>query len=80
MNLIKGDWYWIRRADGSLAPYRYHGEVAGRQGQGHFYVGSMLQKFPLSQVVSEALDPNADPPQRETRADDGSHLEDGTSS
>ena len=58
-------WYWIRRDDGSLAAYRFHRTVSntsratGRSDDdyGEFYVGSMLQTFPLGRVVGEARMP-----------------------
>ncbi len=50
-------WYWIRRADGSLAPYRFHQlrpTKIGGQRTAEFFVGSMLQHWSLSCVVGEA--------------------------
>ena len=51
-------WYWVRREDGSLAPYRFH-KVKTRAGVvcGEFFVGSMIQTFALSRVVGEAMMP-----------------------
>ncbi len=53
-------WYWIRRDDGSLAPYRFHrvrrDEKTGSM-VGEFFVGSFLQSYPLSRVVGEAQMP-----------------------
>ena len=48
-------WYWIRREDGSLAPYRFH-QYRHQRGRrmGEFFVGSMVQTFPLSYVVGRA--------------------------
>lgn len=55
--LIPKNWYWIRRADGSLAPYLFHrlstNAETGRQ-QAEFFVGSFIQFFELSQVVGPA--------------------------
>lgn len=55
-------WYWIRRADGSLAPYIFHRvtfeETSGRQ-RAEFFVGSFIQTFELSQVVGAAEMPGA---------------------
>lgn len=52
-------WYWVRRADGSLAPYQFHrlGAVVENQPTGEFYVGSLLQVWPLGRVVAEARMP-----------------------
>ena len=53
-------WYWIRREDGSLAPYRFH-QISSRPKPGkltgEFFVGSMIQTMPLNQVVAEAQMP-----------------------
>ena len=50
-------WYWIRRIDGSLAPYVFHklavDESSGRE-RAEFFVGSFLQTFELSQIVGPA--------------------------
>jgi hypothetical protein len=55
--LLTKQWYWIRRADGSLAPYVFHkletDECSGRE-RAQFFVGSFLQTFELSQVVGPA--------------------------
>lgn len=64
-NLQPNQWYWIRRADGSLAPYRFHQlrpANTGGQPTAEFYVGSMLQHWPLSCVVGEATMPVNDRP------------------
>jgi len=51
-------WYWLRRADGSLAPYRFYRVVPRRdRALGEFFVGSFVRTFPLSQVVGEAQMP-----------------------
>ena len=64
--LTSKQWYWIRRNDGSLAPYRFHrlaDEAEHRPADGQsaaiaeFFVGSFLQHFRLSQVVAEAQMP-----------------------
>lgn len=48
-------WYWIRREDGSLAPYRFHRQSDDRrQAIGEFFVGSFVRRFPLSAVAGEA--------------------------
>ena len=52
-------WYWVRRDDGSLAPYQFHrvrSDTAGRS-IGEFFVGSLLHGWPLSRVVAEARPP-----------------------
>ncbi len=51
-------WYWVRRDNGSLAPYRFHQlSPSETTRQGEFFVGSMLQTFSLSRVVGEAKMP-----------------------
>lgn len=53
-------WYWIRRLDGSLAPYQFHRlcPTAERGGpSGEFFVGSLLQTWPLGRVIAEARMP-----------------------
>ena len=63
MHLKPSHWYWIRRRDGSLAPYLFHRYVESAKDEkreGEFYVGSMLQKWPLSAVVGEAKMPKDD--------------------
>lgn len=51
-------WYWVRRSDGDLAPYRFHRvKQLGKVRCGEFFVGSMLQTFPLSRIVGEAKMP-----------------------
>ena len=55
--LIPKQWYWIRRRDGSLAPYVFHKVEKDRstgQWVGKFFVGSFLVTFKLNQVVGEA--------------------------
>ena len=55
-------WYWIRRADGSLAPYRFHqlgAKPVRGQRTAEFFVGSMIQNWPLSSVVGEAQMPTS---------------------
>ena len=50
-------WYWVRRHDGSLAAYRFHrvrDDKAAGQIVAEFFVGSMVQGWPLSHVVGEA--------------------------
>lgn len=58
--LQSADWYWVRRPDGSVAPYRFHrvrrDNVDGPE-LAEFFVGSMVQAFPLSAVVAKALMP-----------------------
>jgi hypothetical protein len=55
-------WYWIRREDGSLAPYRFHRIANDSSGRtlGQFFVGSFLRTFPLSYIVGEAQMPEHD--------------------
>jgi hypothetical protein len=53
-------WYFVRRDDGSLAPYQFHGvRHDPRRGQvvAQFFVGSLLQEWPLSRVVAAAQMP-----------------------
>ena len=54
-DLKPNEWYWIRRDDGSLAPHLFH-RTSSKRGRlvGEFYVGSMLQSWPLSRVVGPA--------------------------
>lgn len=58
--LTPKSWYWIRRGDGSLAPYVFHrvreDEATGRV-VAEFFVGSFLQSFQLNQIVGEARMP-----------------------
>ena len=58
-------WYWLRRDDGSIAAYRFHRlKAAPRDGAatcGEFFVGSMLQTFPLSRVIAAAEMPAGAP-------------------
>ena len=61
--LISEHWYWIRREDGSLAPYRFHRLRHDHKRNllvGDFYVGSFLQSFLPRQVVGEAMMPASD--------------------
>jgi hypothetical protein len=53
-------WYWVRREDGSVAPYRFHQAKTDAQGRrlGEFFVGSFIRTFPLSAVVGEAEMPS----------------------
>lgn len=52
-------WYWIRRDDGTIAPYRFHQAKTDTKGRrlGEFFVGSFIRTFPLSAVVGEAQMP-----------------------
>ena len=53
-------WYWIRREDGSLAPYRFHRLHPDQSlAAGEFFVGSFIRRFLLSTVVGEARMPDA---------------------
>jgi len=64
-DLQPSHWYWIRRADGSLAPYRFHQlrpAKIGSQPTAEFFVGSKIQHWPLSCVVGEAHMPTKEPP------------------
>lgn len=50
-------WYWIRRDDGTLAPYLFHRIRPDRstgQRTAEFFVGSMVQTWSISRVVAEA--------------------------
>lgn len=55
-SLIPARWYWVRRDDGSIAPYRFHQAKTDSRGRrlGEFFVGSFIRTFPLSAVVGEA--------------------------
>ena len=56
-SLIPKSWYWIRRADGSLAPYVFHRLIADENSnrqRAEFFVGSFIQTFELSQIVGPA--------------------------
>ena len=52
-------WYWVRRDDGSLAPYQFHCVRSDAEGRliANFFVGSLLHGWPLSRVVAEARTP-----------------------
>jgi hypothetical protein len=55
-------WYWVRRDDGSLAPYRFHRvrrDAKTRAWVAEMFVGSFIQTFPLSRIVAEAKMPGA---------------------
>jgi hypothetical protein len=59
-DLQPGNWYWVRRTDGSLAPYRFHRlrrDASQQKLLVEVYVGSFLQTFPLSSLVAEARMP-----------------------
>ncbi len=55
-------WYWIRREDGSVAPYRFHRVSTDPAGRlvGEFFVGSFIRRFSLSRVIGEAQMPQRD--------------------
>lgn len=60
--LIPRHWYWVRRKDGSLAPYVFHRQSTDpKTGRlvGEFFVGSFIVTFGLNQVVGEAHMPRA---------------------
>jgi hypothetical protein len=52
-------WYWIRRKDGSLAPYVFHQTRHDDEGKivADFFVGSFLVPFGLNQIEGEATMP-----------------------
>lgn len=52
-------WYWIRRKDGSLAPYVFHQTRHDDEGKlvADFFVGSFLVPFGLNQIEGEAAMP-----------------------
>lgn len=52
-------WYWIRRKDGSLAPYLFHQTRHDEEGKlvADFFVGSFLVPFGLNQIEGEAAMP-----------------------
>ena len=55
--LVPRRWYWVRRKDGSLAPYVFHRQSTDpKTGRlvGEFFVGSFIVTFGLNQVVGEA--------------------------
>ena len=53
--LVPGEWYWLRHANGNLAPYRFHQtRVIGNQWMGEFFVGSMVTTWSLGAVVGKA--------------------------
>ena len=58
-DLKSHEWYWVRRADGSIAPYRFHRIRRDESNRpvAEFFVGSMVQAFPASAVVAKALMP-----------------------
>ncbi len=53
-------WYWVRSEKGTLSPFRFH-KVVSKNGvqAGEFFVGSMIQTFPLSRVVGPAKMPSS---------------------
>ena len=55
-DLIPKRWYWIRRTDGSLAPYVFYQVRQDYRGKtvAEFFVGSYIQTFGLNQIVAEA--------------------------
>ena len=55
-NLVPMQWYWIRRDDGSLAPYLFHQKKVDAQGNqlGEFFMGSKLTTWSLGRVVGVA--------------------------
>ena len=60
--LVPRHWYWVRRKDGSLAPYVFHRQSTDpKTGRlvGEFFVGSFIVTFGLNQVVGEAHMPRA---------------------
>ncbi|MCC9609254.1 hypothetical protein LOC68_06145 [Blastopirellula sp. JC732] len=59
LGFVSGQWYWIRRDDGSLSPHVFHRLEMGADGKyvGHFFVGSFLRRFPLSAAVGQATMP-----------------------
>ncbi|MFM8251698.1 MAG: hypothetical protein ACKOBW_08905 [Planctomycetota bacterium] len=62
--LIPRRWYWVRRSDGSLAPYVFHRlryEEAPAVWVAEFFVGSFIQTFRLNQVVGECRMPKTTP-------------------
>ncbi|MFK7819725.1 MAG: hypothetical protein AB8G99_13480 [Planctomycetaceae bacterium] len=62
--LKAGQWYWIRRKDGAVVPYRFHKvreQPYSNKFEGEFFVGSMICVFPLSAVVAEAQAPRQGP-------------------
>lgn len=61
--LLPRRWYWVRRGDGSIAPYVFHRlrhDAVLDQWVGEFFVGSFIQTFRLNQVVGECRMPAAE--------------------
>lgn len=62
--LIPRRWYWVRRSDGSLAPYVFHRlrhDLATDVWVAEFFVGSFIQTFRLNQIVGECRMPTTKP-------------------
>ena len=59
-NLVPMQWYWIRRDDGSLAPYLFYQKKIDAQGNqvGEFFMGSKLITWSLGRVVGVAEMPH----------------------
>lgn len=59
-SLQPNQWYWIRKPNGSMAPYRFQRTKRDpRTGTlvGEFFVGSMIVTFPLNAVAGKAAMP-----------------------
>ena len=54
--MVPMQWYWIRRDDGSLAPYLFHQAKRDAWGNqvGEFFLGSKLTTWSLGRVVGLA--------------------------
>ena len=54
--MVPMQWYWIRRDDGSLAPYLFHQAKRDTWGNqvGEFFLGSKLTTWSLGRVVGVA--------------------------
>ncbi|MBK96247.1 MAG: hypothetical protein CMJ79_11115 [Planctomycetaceae bacterium] len=57
-------WYWVRRDDGSLAPYLFHKKKRDPHGNlvGEFFMGSKLTTWSLGRVVGVAEMPGREAP------------------
>lgn len=54
-------WYWVRRDNGTLAAYQFHGLRREEDGRvlAEFFVGSMLYAWPLGRILGKAESPQA---------------------
>ena len=67
LRLEPNHWYYLRKRDGTLVPYRLHrvlfsdheGDESKSTAEVEMYVGSMLARFPASAVVAPAEMPKS---------------------